>query len=143
MIKKQFTLYLENRPGALAKVTEKLAAGKVNIEGLSVSESTDVGLIQMVPADVNATQRILKRMGIPFTVQDVCLLTLSNQPGALSRIVTQLALAKVNINYVYVTGCTCSSSQCGCLAVISAPDLLAVEKAWKKADQKKRSKARR
>ena len=36
MIKKQFTLYLENRPGLLAKVTRLLAMHKLNIEGISV-----------------------------------------------------------------------------------------------------------
>jgi hypothetical protein len=137
MIKKQFTLYLENKPGALAKITKRMAAKNVNIEGISVSESTDVGLVQMVPNNADAARRALATAGVPYTVQDVCLLSLKNKPGALSNVVSKLAAAKVNINYVYATGCTCSNSHCECLAIISAPDLQAVEKAWKSTSKKR------
>ena len=136
MIKKQFTLYLENKPGALASITKKLASKKINIDGISVSESTDVGLVQVVVDNAEATHKILAASGVPFTEQDVALLTLKNKPGALSDVVSRLAAAKVNINYVYATGCTCTDRHCGCLAIISAPDLRAVEKAWKKVSKR-------
>lgn len=45
MIKKQFTLYIDNKPGALAKVTDLLARNKVNIEGISAAQTADSGLI--------------------------------------------------------------------------------------------------
>ena len=45
MIKKQFTLYLENKPGALEKVTRLLGKEKINIEAdentLVISGSTE------------------------------------------------------------------------------------------------------
>ena len=56
MIKKQFTLYLENKPGALAKVTRQLGNEKVNIDGISVAESTDVSLVQVVASNAAATK---------------------------------------------------------------------------------------
>lgn len=132
MIKKQFTLYLENKPGALAKVTAKLTKAKVNIEGISVSESTDVGIVQVVSSNGAATRRTLTDSGIPFTVQDVSLLHLPNEPGALARITARLAKDGININYVYATSCTCNSGG-RCSAIISAPNLKRVEKAWKAA----------
>ncbi|MDI6773911.1 MAG: ACT domain-containing protein [Verrucomicrobiota bacterium] len=131
MIKTQFTLYVENKPGALAAITGKLAAKKINIDGISVSESTDVGLVQVVVDHADAMRKVLSGIGVPFTVQDVALLTLRNKPGALSDVVSKLAAARVNVNYVYATGCTCANDHCGCYAIISAPDLQAVEKAWK------------
>ena len=131
MIKKQFTLYLENRPGELAGITRKLAAAKVNIEGISVSASTDVALVQMVPSDARKAKKLLDQNKIPFSVQDVSVLTLRNEPGALSRLVSELAEARVNVNYVYATGCSCVSKVGGCFVVISAEDLKSVEKAWR------------
>jgi hypothetical protein len=129
MIKKQFTLYLENRPGALANVTRKLAKAEVNIEGISVSESTDVGLVQLVVSNAGKTRRILTDSKVPFTVQQVVLLKLKDCPGALYEGIAKLAKAGVNINYIYATGCACRRP-CDCYAVISAPDLRAVERAW-------------
>lgn len=125
---KQFTLYLENKMGVLASVTKRLAERGVNIEGISVSASTDVGLVQLVTSHARQTQRILKQARIPFTAQDVALVALSNKPGSLFRIVSKLAKQKVNINYVYATGCACRNG-CHCYAIISADDLKAVERA--------------
>lgn len=137
MIKTQFTLYVENKPGALATITRRLASQKINIDGISVSESTDVGLVQVVVDRADVTRKILSKLRIPFTVQDVALLTLRNKPGALSEVVSRLAAARVNVNYVYATGCTCTSGHCGCYAIISAPDLRAVEKAWKSVSRRR------
>ncbi len=44
MIKTQFTLYLVNRPGELARATKAFATAQINIEGISVAERTDVSL---------------------------------------------------------------------------------------------------
>lgn len=130
MIKKQFTIYLENKPGRLGKLTRMLAGEQVNIEGISVSESTDVGLVQMVPSNAAKTKNTLKKLGVAYTVQDIALLPLKNEPGSLSKLVSRLGKRGININYVYSTACTCKTSGCDCLAIISAPDLKAVVEAW-------------
>jgi hypothetical protein len=130
MIEKQFTLYLENKLGVLAALTTKLAKAKVNIEGISVAESTDVAIVQLVVNKAPTAARILKAARIPYTVQNVALVHLTNKPGSLERIVSKVAKSKVHINYVYATGCACKKA-CDCYAVIGAPDLKKVEKAWK------------
>jgi hypothetical protein len=130
MIKKQFTLYLENRPGVLARVTRTLAASSVNIEGISVAATTDVGLVQIVVNNAAATRRELHALKVAFTVQDVVLVPLRNRPGSLSQVVSKLARKKINLNYVYATACDCKNG-CNCYAIISAPDLAGVEAALK------------
>jgi hypothetical protein len=132
MIKKQFTLYLENRPGELARVTSVLAREKVNIEGISVSAGPDVGLVQLVADNAAVARKILARERVPFTVQDVAVVSLVNVPGALELVVSRLAAAGVNISYIYATACqccptTCSACDCKCSVVVSAPDLRKVE----------------
>ena len=130
MLKQQFTLYLENKPGQLAKITNKLASAKVNLEGISVANSADVALVQLVVDKAAATRKILNDVGVAFTVQQVAIVPLVNRPGALADITTKLAKAKVNINYVYATACDCTG-KCSCYAIISAPDLKKVEAIWK------------
>ena len=130
MIKKQFTLYLENKPGMLAKVTRLLAGNKVNIEGISVSASTHIALVQIVVDNAAVSRKTLTAAKISFTVQEVALIPLPHKPGSLSRLVEQVAKTGVNINYVYATGCDCKR-ECHSYAIVSAPDLKKVEKAWK------------
>lgn len=131
MIKKQFTLYLENKPGTLAKVTQQLGNEKINIEAISVAASSDMSLVQLLPSNAAKTRRIMKKIGISFTVQSVSLLPLVNVPGALCKVVSALAKSNVNINYVYATGNVHSKGSMDYI-VISAPDLDKLEKCWKK-----------
>ncbi len=51
MIKTQLTLYMTNRPGELARATKAFAAAEINIDGISVAEITDVGLVQLIVSD--------------------------------------------------------------------------------------------
>jgi hypothetical protein len=132
MRKQQFTLYLENKPGVLARITRRLANAKVNLEGISVANSSDVALVQMVVSRTVAARKILKDLGVAFTVQDVAVVPVRNTPGGLAAIVDRLAAAKVNINYVYATACDCvTGCKCCSYVVISAPDLKRVDKVWR------------
>jgi hypothetical protein len=122
MVKKQFTLYLENKPGELARVTRLLAGERINIEGVSAYTSTDVGLVQVVVSNAPRTRAVLRRAGVAFTMQDVAVLALPNAPGALAAVAAKIAESGVNINYLYATACECSR-ECRCYVVISAPNL--------------------
>ena len=128
MIKSQFTLYLENKPGSLASAAGVLAKAKVNIEGISAVACPDVGLVQIIVSDSKATDKALNAAGISFSVQKVGVLPVKNRQGELARLAAKLARRGVNINYIY--GTTCSNS-CDCHLVVSAPDLKTVEKYWK------------
>jgi len=139
MIKKQFTLYIENRPGILARITRRIAESNINIEGISVASSADVGLVQVVVSNAAKTRRLLRELDVAFTVQDVALLSLRNEPGALSQIVSRLARHKVNVNYVYATACS-SNGDARCYCVISAPDLDKVIEAYEAGAKKKATK---
>ena len=130
MIKKQFTLYLENKPGELARVTKILATKKVNIEGISVSAGIDVALVQLIADNASATGKTLKKAGVPYTTQNVAVVPLRNEAGALELVVSKLASEKVNIDYVYATACV--DSDCECYVVISARELKKVESVCKK-----------
>ena len=125
VIKTQLTLCLPNRPGELARALQRLTAASINIEGISVAETTDMGLVQIVVNDTDAARSLLKRAEIPITEQKVALLILPNKPGELARLAVRLAEKKVNINYLYAT--VPSSSGAKSAVVISAQDLEKVE----------------
>lgn len=127
MIKTQFTLYMKNRPGELARVTRAFAQEKINLEGISVAESTDVSLVQVIVSSARAARKVLKKVGIPLSEQKVVVLTMPNTPGALARIVDKLAKEKININYLYATASPGGPETDGSV-VISAMDLSRLEK---------------
>jgi hypothetical protein len=124
MIRTQFTLYLQNRKGALAEVLKALSVAGVNIEGISAGSTPDVGLVQLIVDSDRKTARALKARKIAFTEQQVVSVRLSNERGALARLTRRLAGAGLNLHYVY--GTTCENG-CACRLVVSGENLKQLE----------------
>lgn len=127
MIKTQLTLYLENRPGELARATKTLSDAKINIEGISVVDTSAASMVQIVVSNARNARAALKKANIPITEQRVAAISLSNKPGTLGAVANRLAQKKVNINYLYATT---SPVENECTVIISADDLEAVEACW-------------
>ena len=98
---KQITVFLENKPGRLAKVLSELAHQKVNITALSVMDKHEHGVLRLVVDDGARSRQVLQAMNTPFTEADVLLVELRNQPGALAHVCETLAAEHINIEYAY------------------------------------------
>lgn len=100
-ITKQLAVFLENRPGTLARVCDALAEQKINIYALSISDTVDHSVIRMVVSDYRKALQIFEDRGTLVVEDDVLMIEASNAPGSLGRIAHKLAKAKINIEYAY------------------------------------------
>ena len=100
----QLSVTMENQPGQLARLCRALAHAKVNVRGISICDASDVSTIRVVASDPEAAKRALREAGLAFIAQDVLVLELKDEPGALERIAVRLGDCKVNIQYLYGTG---------------------------------------
>jgi hypothetical protein len=98
---KQVSVFLENKPGRLARVLSALAREKVNITALSVMDSHEHSVLRLVADDVAKAQQVLSSLGAPSATADVLAVELKNQPGALARVCELLGAEHVNIDYCY------------------------------------------
>src|SRR5665213_2331737 len=101
-IVQQLAVFLENKPGALAMVCDALAAAKINIFGLSVSDTTDHSVVRMVVSNSEKAIGIFEEHGALVVENDVLMIQNDNKPGSLSRIARSLAAKKINIDYGYL-----------------------------------------
>lgn len=97
----QFTAFLENKPGRLSNICAALAKEKVNIQAMTVMDSSEHSVLRIVVDKASETQEILKRLGTPFSETAVTVVDLKNQPGAIARVCDRLAAEHVNIDYMY------------------------------------------
>jgi hypothetical protein len=99
----QFSLLLENRPGALAEVCSALAAKAVNIEAIMTADVRGWGTVRVVVngSDMDATRKVLASLRVQFSEEQVLAVHLSDRPGALGRVTRKLAEHNINIEYVY------------------------------------------
>lgn len=99
--RKQITVFLENKPGRLAKILSELARQKVNIVALSVMDHQEHGVLRLVTDDEATTAQVATDLNCPFRESDVVVVELRNQPGALAHICEVLAAEHINIDYAY------------------------------------------
>jgi hypothetical protein len=100
-ITKQLALFLENRPGMLARVCDALSAAKINIYAISSSDTVDHIVLRMVVSDPAKAMFVFEEHGTLVVEDDVLMITGDNKPGSLAKIAHRLAEAKINIEYAY------------------------------------------
>ena len=100
-ITKQLAIFLENRPGVLARVCEALAEHNVNIYAISTSDTIDHTVMRMVVSDYRKALHVFEERGTLVVEDDVLMVEGNNKPGSLAAIADKLGAAKVNIEYAY------------------------------------------
>ena len=98
----QLSVFLENKPGTLAKVCEELARQKINIYALTISDTVDHAVIRMVVSDTAKTLALFEERGVLVVECKVLMIENANSPGALAKIAARLGKAKINIEYAYL-----------------------------------------
>ena len=101
-IVQQLAVFLENKPGALAAVCDALAVAKINIYGLTVSDTTDHAVVRMVVSNTERAIGIFDAHGTLVVESEVLMIQNDNRAGSLSRIANALSSRKINIEYGYL-----------------------------------------
>ena len=101
-ITKQLALFLENRPGTLARVCEALSKEKINIYAISISDTVDHSVVRMVVSDPRKALLLFEEHGTLVVEDDVLMIEGDNKPGTLAKIAERLAKAGENIEYAYL-----------------------------------------
>jgi hypothetical protein len=97
----QLALFLDNRPGTLARVCDALAAAKINIYAISTSDTVDHSVIRMILSEPRRALLLFEEHGTLVVETDVIMIEGDNKPGSLAKFAHKLAHAKINIEYAY------------------------------------------
>jgi hypothetical protein len=101
MTVKQISVFIENKPGKLAEFTEILSGKEVNLRALSLAEAEDFGIVRIIVDDVYNASTVLKDNNYVFSITNVLAVEISDEPGALSKILHILGENGVNVEYMY------------------------------------------
>ena len=97
----QVSVFLENKPGTLNKLTKVLAENKVNIRALSLAETSEFGIVRMLVNDVFHATNILKENNVVATLAPVLAYAIADEAGDLNKLLEKFSEADVNIEYMY------------------------------------------
>lgn len=101
MLIKQLSVFVENRAGRLAEITEIIAANNINLNSLSIADTTNFGILRIIVDDPYEAERILKENSLTVSVTNVISICVEDKAGGLAKILRLLADKDIAIEYMY------------------------------------------
>ena len=98
---KQISIFVENKPGRLAKITSILAENSVDIRALSIADTTDYGILRLIVNDPEKAEKILKQEKITVSITNVLGIGIEDVPGGFSFAIKTLADSGISVEYAY------------------------------------------
>lgn len=100
---KEFTIAVENRPGAVAEIARTLGNAKVNILALLATAQGTTGTIQLITEDAKRAKKALDEAKLSYQETIAEEYELANKPGALAQYLERLARKGVNLTSIHAT----------------------------------------
>ena len=97
----QISVFLENRPGTLKKMTGILAANDIDLRATSVAETKDFGIARLIVDDAMSAVNTLKENDFVARLTPVLAIEIPDEAGGLDKLLDIFAEAQVNIEYMY------------------------------------------
>jgi hypothetical protein len=98
---REFTVTIEDKPGALGSCCAALAQRGVNILAFQSFVEEGESLARFIVDDPSTANEVLGNLRAIFEEDDVAVATLPHRPGELGRAALRLGENQININYSY------------------------------------------
>lgn len=97
----QLSVFLENKPGHLARLTRTLADARINLRALMVADTAEFGVIRIICDHPIAAKKVLEEAGFGASITRVIAVEIPDHPGGLADVLDALSAADVNVEYAY------------------------------------------
>ena len=101
MLIKQISVFVENKEGRLAEITETIAKAGVDIRALSIADTTDFGILRLIVDKPHETEKVLRDSGFTVSVTSVIAVGIDDVPGGFAKPMRGLANAHIDVEYMY------------------------------------------
>lgn len=97
----QLSVFLQNRSGKIAAITQALSNEGIDIRALSIADTTDFGILRMLVSDIARAKEVLTEQKCIFSINDVIVVAVPDSPGGLAKTLCLFTEAGVDIEYMY------------------------------------------
>uniref|UniRef100_UPI004056AD96 ACT domain-containing protein n=1 Tax=Acetatifactor sp. TaxID=1872090 RepID=UPI004056AD96 len=98
---KQISVFIENKPNAMAKFVEVLSNNSIDMRALSLAEAADFGIVRVIVDDVYNAMQVLKDAGYICSATKVLAVAIPDEPGGLAKVIQYLGNDGINVDYMY------------------------------------------
>ena len=100
---KEFTITVDNRPGAVLEIAKTLGDAKVNILALLGTVQGTVGTIRLVAENPARAKKALDNARISYEETPAEQIEIANRPGTLAECLAKLAAKGVSLGSICAT----------------------------------------
>jgi len=97
----QISVFAQNRPGKLKRITEILSRHNINIRAITIASSNDYGVIKLLVNRPREAYKVLKDEGLSVASNEVLAVEMEDRPGGLHKLMETLAENNINVEDAY------------------------------------------
>ena len=101
MAVRQISVFLENKIGRLAEITQILGNKEINIRALAIADTTEFGILRMIVDRPQKAYEALEERGFTVSQTEVVVVEVEDKPGGLAQVMAILGRAGINVEYLY------------------------------------------
>ena len=101
MIIKQLSIFVENKKGRLAEITDTLHKADVDIRALCIADTKDFGIFRLIVNKPDVAEKALKEHNCTVALTDVLTIRIDDQPGGLATPMKVLSDNDIAVEYMY------------------------------------------
>lgn len=98
---RQFSVFLQNKVGALLEVVKLLNESNIVVLALSIQDSSESAIGRMIVSDPERVTELFHEHDIPYSDCELLVVELADGPADLARVLAALLMAEVNVYFSY------------------------------------------
>ncbi|HHU50707.1 MAG TPA: ACT domain-containing protein [Firmicutes bacterium] len=95
------SIFVENRPGKLEKITKVLADNGINIRAISVASAGEFGVVKLLVNEGDRAFAALREQNITVSKRRILVILLPDSPGAMYDLLVVLSEKNINLEDCY------------------------------------------
>lgn len=97
----QLSIFVENKSGRLAEITETIGKANVDIRAISVADTSDFGILRLIVDKPKEAVEALRAAGLTVSLTSVIAIGIDDQPGEFAKAMRVLADGNIGVEYMY------------------------------------------
>ena len=97
----QISVFVENKPGRMAEITETISAAAVDIRAMSIADTSDFGILRVIVNQPEKAAEVLRAAGFTVSITSVIAIGIDDAVGEFSRALRLLADNRITVEYMY------------------------------------------
>ena len=97
----QLSIFVENKSGRLAEITEILGTAGVDIRAISVADTSDFGILRLIVDKPKEAVEALRAANLTVSLTSVIAVGIDDKPGEFAKAMRVLADGEIGVEYMY------------------------------------------